>query len=80
MEKVASLSSKGTRTRSGKVTVRSNKKRGSAKKFTTKPVTVRPPRHSSTVANLPVTAAECSSSSQEDDNEEYMLAALGKWT
>ena len=80
MEKVASFASRGTKESGVKVTVRSNKKSSSAKHFMTKKPTIRPPRHSKTVANPMVTQAESSSSAREDDNEEYQPPGLGKLT
>ena len=78
MEKVASFSSRGTKESGVKVTVRSNKRSSSAKHFTTKKPTIRPPRHSKTVAKPMVTEAKSSSSSHEDDNKEYWPPGLGK--
>ena len=73
MEKVASFSSRGT-----KASGVSDQKSSSAKHFTTKKPTIRPPRHSKAVAQPMVTQADSSSSAREDDNEEYRPPGLGK--
>ena len=73
MEKVASFSSRDT-----KASGVSDQKYSSAKKFTTKKPTIRPPRHSKAVEQPIVTQADSSSSAREDDNEEYRPPGLGK--
>ena len=78
MEKVASFSSRGTKESGVKFTVTSDQKSSSAKHFTTKKPTIRPPRHSKTVTKPMVTQADSSSSAHEDDNEEYRPPGLGK--
>ena len=75
MEKVASFSSRGT-----KASGVSHPKSSSAKHFTTKKPTIRPPRHSKSVPKPMVTQAESSSSACEDDNDEYRPPGLGKCT